>query len=72
MKACCLVLAELGVGLRNVLSPVFAAAGSGAHADLDTEFSCCSMLKDAPTCFNMVHLRNPGCHLEPCSTLVKI
>ena len=73
-KACCLVLAEAGVGLRKLLSPIFAAAGSGAHAeDLDTESRCCWMLKDASTCFfNMVHPRNPGCHLEPCSTLVKI
>ena len=73
-KACCLVLAEAGVGLRKLLSPIFAAAGSGAHAeDLDTESRCCWMLKDASTCFfNMVHPSNPGCHLEPCSTLVKI
>lgn len=73
-KACCLVLAEAGVGLRKLLSPIFAAAGSGAHAeDLDTKSRCCWMLKDASTCFfNMVHPSNPGCHLEACSTLVKI
>lgn len=73
-KACCLVLAEAGVGLRKLLSPIFAAAGSGAHAeDLDTKSRCCWMLKDASTCFfNMVHPRNPGCHLEACSTLVKM